>query len=90
MVEQARSWLKEHATLGYFLFAQASAVVAITAYTVRLESRLATLEIRGSPQLTVIDNRLTVLESTTKENKHSIDRIVNVLTKELHIAPSRP
>ena len=94
MVEEARSWLKEHAALGYFLFAQAiaigTAVMAMTAYMVRLEARLGTLEIRGSPHLAVVDNRLTVLEAASRDNRTSIDRIVNVMTKELHISPTRP
>jgi hypothetical protein len=93
MMTTARSWLKENATLVYFLIAQAiaigAAVLSITAYMVRLETRVNTLEVRGSPHLNVIDNRLTVLESTTKDNKRSIDRIVDVMTKELHVSPSR-
>ena len=88
-----KSWFKDNATLVYFLIAQAiaigTAVLSMTAYMVRLETRVSTLEIRGSPHLTVIDNRLTVLESTTKDNKSSIDRIVNIMTRELHIAPKR-
>jgi hypothetical protein len=93
MMTTARSWLKENATLVYFLIAQAiatgAAVLSMTAYMVRLETRVNTLEVRGSPHLNVIDNRLTVLESTTKDNKRSIDRIVDVMTKELHVSPSR-
>lgn len=92
-MDVARSWLKENSTLVYFLIAQAigigAAVLSMTAYMVRLETRVETLEVRGSPHLNVIDNRLTVLESTTRDNKTSIDRIVNVMTKELHIQPSR-
>jgi hypothetical protein len=42
-----------------------------------------TLETRGSPHLERIDNRLTVLESLTRSNKESVDRIVDVLTREL-------
>jgi hypothetical protein len=56
---------------------------------VRLETRVSTLEIRGSPHLSVVDNRLTVLESKTSDNKEAIDRIVNVMTRELHINPGR-
>jgi len=61
----------------------------MTAYMVRLETRVNTLEIRGSPHLGEINNRLTVLEAATKDNKTSIDRIVNIMTRELHIAPKR-
>jgi hypothetical protein len=59
------------------------------AYSVRLETRVNTLEVRGSPHLAVIDNRLTVLESTTRDNKQRLDNVINIMTKELHIAPAR-
>lgn len=94
MMVAARSWIKENSALVYFLAAQAVAAIGvlltITAYMTRLEGRVSTLETRGSPQLNVIDNRLTVLEAATRDNKNSIDRIVNVMTKELHISPTRP
>jgi hypothetical protein len=88
---ELKSWVKENATLVYFLIAQAIAIGAvgtsIIAYAVRLESRVNTLEVRGSPHLAVIDNRLTVLESQTKENKERLERIVDVMTKRLNINP---
>jgi hypothetical protein len=86
-----RSWVSENQTLIYFLVAQAiaigAAVISMTAYMVRLETRVVTLEVRGSPHLAVIDNRLTVLESQTKENKERLERIVDVMTKRLNINP---
>jgi chaperonin cofactor prefoldin len=54
---------------------------------VRLETRVSTLETRGSPHLSTIDNRLTVLESQTKDNKEAIDRIVAIMTKRLGVNP---
>jgi hypothetical protein len=66
-----------------------AAVLSITAYMVRLETRVNTLEVRGSPHLAEINTRLTVLEGQTKDNKESIDRIVGVMTKELHVLPER-
>jgi hypothetical protein len=57
---------------------------------VRLETRVVTLEVRGSPHLAEINNRLTVLESTTKDNKDRLQKVVDVMTKELHIGPVRP
>jgi hypothetical protein len=88
-----KSWFHDNQTLVYFLIAQAiaigAAVLSITAYMVRLETRVVTLETRGSPHLAVIDNRLTVLESKTTDNKEAIDRIVAVMTKELHVLPQR-
>ena len=88
---ELKSWMKENATLVYFLIAQAiaigTAVLSMTAYMVRLETRVVTLETRGSPHLNVIDNRLTVLESQTKDNKEAIDRIITIMTRELHVSP---
>jgi hypothetical protein len=71
----------------YFLIAQAvaggAAVLSMTAYMVRLETRVETMEIRGSPHLEKIDSRLTVLEAQTKENKERLERIVTIMTREL-------
>jgi hypothetical protein len=93
MMTAARSWFRENQTLVYFLVAQAVAIgaagLSVTAYMVRLETRVNTLEVRGSPHLGDINNRLTVLESKTTENKRSIDRVVDVMTKELHVGPTR-
>jgi hypothetical protein len=50
---------------------------------VRLETRVNTMETRGSPHLAVIDNRLTVLEKATENNKQSIDRVVEIMLREL-------
>jgi hypothetical protein len=81
----ALSWVKEN----YFLGGLFVALFTVTAYVVKQETRITILETRGSPHLQVIDNRLTVLEAATKDNKTSVDRIVNVMTKELHISPTR-
>ena len=51
-------------------------------YMVNLEARVSTLEIRGSPHLSTIDNRLTVLESKTESNRDRIDRLVDMATKK--------
>lgn len=92
MVEQAKSWIRENSTLIYFLIAQliaiGAAVLSMTSYMVRLETRVATLETRGSPHLAEINNRLTTTEKETTANKDRIDRIVTIMTKELHISPS--
>ena len=90
---ELKSWLKENQTLVYFLIAQAIALVSGGAwglsYMVNLENRVATLEVRGSPHLGDINNRLTVLESKTSDNKEAIDRIVTIMTKELHVSPAK-
>jgi hypothetical protein len=86
-----RSWFEDNSTLVYFLAAQAVAigglVASLIAYSTRLESRVSTLEVRGSPHLTVIDNRLTVLEKQTEANKERIERVVDVMTRKLNINP---
>jgi hypothetical protein len=92
-VPELKSWLRENSALVYFLIGQAIFVAGLTfsgyGYMVRLEARVATLEIRGSPHLEKIDTRLTVLEGASHDNKRSIERIVDVMTKELHIPPTR-
>lgn len=77
MTSTVKSWIKEN----YFLGGLVIAIFSVTAYVVKLETRVTTLETRGSPHLQIIDNRLTVLESLTKTNKESIERIVDKLTK---------
>jgi hypothetical protein len=85
--QQVRSWFQDNQALVFFLVAQAVAIgtvgASMVAYSARLESRVATLEVRGSPHLAIIDNRLTVLESQTETNKASIERIKDVMTKDL-------
>lgn len=94
MIDKVKSWLSENSALVFFLVGQAiaigAAVLSITAYMVRLETRVATLETRGSPHLGDINNRLTVLESATKDNKDRLQKVVDIMTKELHIGPTRP
>jgi hypothetical protein len=93
MIDKVRSWVAENQTLIYFLVAQAiaigAAVISIVAYSVRLETRVNTLEVRGSPHLSEINNRLTVLEKQIEANKQSIDRIVDVMTKNLSVNPAK-
>jgi hypothetical protein len=79
MTGQVTSWFKENQVLIIGLLGQA---VIAGIYMVNLEARVATLEIRGSPHLQVIDNRLTVLESQTKSNAESIERIKDVMLKK--------
>jgi hypothetical protein len=85
--------VRDNATLVYFLIAQALALISGGAwglsYMVNLENRVNTLEIRGSPHLAEINNRLTVLEKTTDSNTSRIERIVTIMTKELHISPMK-
>ena len=81
---ELKSWFRENSALIYFLIGQA---ILIGIYMVNLEARVSTLEDRGSPHLAEINTRLTVLEGVTKDNKESLDRVVTVMTKELHVNP---
>jgi len=91
VIDKVRTWFGENATLVYFLVGQAIAICAVglsvVTYMVRLETRVATMETRGSPHLEKIDSRLTVLESSTHDNKDRLDRIVDVMTRKLNINP---
>ena len=80
-------WFKDNQALIILIIGQ---IVVGGIYLVNLEARVSTLETRGSPHLAEINTRLTVLEGATKKNENSIQRIVDVMTKELHIAPIRP
>lgn len=87
MVESAGNWFRQNSTLVYFLIAQfiAAAIggASMLAYFTRLEERVHTLEVRGSPHLAEINNRLTVTEKETQKNSDRVDRVVDILTREL-------
>ena len=91
MIDKVRTWFGENATLVYFLVGQAIAIgavgLSVVTYMVRLETRVATMETRGSPHLEKIDSRLTVLESATQDNKQRIDKVVDIMTRKLNINP---
>lgn len=91
MNDAVRSWFKDNHTLVIFLIGQALAIGAasagIIAYMVRLETRVHILETRGAPytaeKLGQIDDRLTKIEQQQLANKISLDRIVEIMTREL-------
>jgi uncharacterized coiled-coil protein SlyX len=88
---ELRSWLRDNSTLVYFLVAQSLAAAAIAVsmitYSVNLENRVTTLEVRGSPHLAEINNRLTVTEKETQANAARLDRVIEVMTRELGKKP---
>src|SRR6185369_14798936 len=92
MMTMTRSWIKENSTLVYFLVAQAIAVgggaAALIAYSVRLETRVHIMETRGAEytvaRMEEMKLRIAKLEQLVEKNNDSINRIVNVMTKELH------
>jgi len=90
-VTKVKNWLTEHSTVVSFLVLQG---IALLTYAVRLETRVAILETRGAPytveRLAGIDNRLTVLETTTTQNKERLDVVIDVMTRELNITKGIP
>jgi uncharacterized coiled-coil protein SlyX len=91
MMTSVKSWFNENQALVYFLVAQGiaigAAVLSMTAYMVELESRVMTLEVRGSPHLAEINNRLTVTEKETQANHDSLQRVIDIMTRELGKKP---
>ena len=83
-MSEFKNWFRDNQVIVIALIGQA---IIAGIYMVNLEARVSTLETRGSPHLTTIDARLTVLESQTRENKERLDRIVDVMTKKLNINP---
>jgi hypothetical protein len=83
-VSNLGGWFKDNQALAMALAAQA---IIAGIYMVNLEARVSTLEIRGSPHLSTIDNRLTVLESMTRENKERLEKVTDVMTRRLNINP---
>ena len=98
MVEQARSWFREHQTLILFLAAQAVAVgggaAALIAYSVRLDTRVTTMETRGAhytvARMDEMRLRINSLEQRIDRNEDTIKRIVDVMTRELGKPVTRP
>lgn len=95
-MSELRAWARQNATLLYFLIAQAfgigAAVFSLTVYMTTMEGRVSILENRGAPytvdRLTRIDEKLTIMEQRATQNTASIERIIDVLTKELGKNPS--
>jgi guanylate kinase len=82
---ELKTWLRENQVVVIGLIGQA--IIALI-YLVNLEARLTILETRGSPHLEEISTRLTIAEKEIEANNKSIERIKDVMTKDLHIAPT--
>ena len=95
MVENAKSWIRENSTLIYFLIAQFVAIGAFAAsgiaYMVKLETRVHTMETRGAEytvqRMEEMKLKIAVLEQQIDKNERSIERIVDTMTRKLHISP---
>ena len=79
-----KNWFRDNQVIVIALIGQA---IIAGIYMVNLEARVSTLEVRGSPHLSTIDNRLTVLESKTDTNADSIKIIKEIMTRRLNINP---
>jgi uncharacterized coiled-coil protein SlyX len=96
--ERVKSWLSEHqTTLIVFLLGQLLVVGAgaasFFAYMTKLEVRVYTMETRGA-EYTVArmeEMKLSIakLQQDIDKNEESIKRIVDVMTRELHISPQK-
>ena len=90
MIEPIKSWFQENQTMVMFLAAQAIAIgtagAAILAYSVKLETRVHTMETRGAEytvdRMNKFDQRITVMEEQMRDNRARIERIVDMLTKK--------
>jgi len=95
MVENAKSFFRENSTLFYFLFAQSIVLVgagaSVLTYFTRLDVRVTTMEERGAAytvsRMDEMKLRIQALEGKIERNEQSIERIVDTMTKKLHISP---
>ena len=89
MPDTLKSFVKENQAMLGFLIIQALAIVA---YAVRLETRVSIMETRGSEYtVQTIDRmtqRVTVLEEKIDKNIDSINKIIEIMTKNLSVNPS--
>ena len=98
MNDRIKSWLSEHqTTLIVFLLGQllviGAAGASFLAYMTKLEVRVHTMETRGA-EYTVLrmeEMKLNIakLDQKIDTNNDSIKRIVDVMTRELHISPQK-
>jgi hypothetical protein len=87
--DKVRSWFSENLWLVIGqIVAVGGAFATLFAYGVKLETRVSIMETRGAEytveRLSKIDGRLTVLEQQLAKNSASIERVVDVLTRELN------
>jgi uncharacterized coiled-coil protein SlyX len=94
--DRIKSWLSEHqTTLIVFLFGQlmvfGAGAASAFAYMVKLETRVHTMETRGAEytvaRMEEMKLAIAKLQQDIDKNEHSINRIVDVLTKKLSINP---
>lgn len=80
-----KGWFKDNQVMVIGLIGQT--IIALI-YMANLEARVSILETRGSPHLEQINTRLTVNEKETEANEKSIERVKDVMTKNLSVNPA--
>jgi len=89
-VTELKGWVRENATLVYFLIAQAIAIGAagasVLAYMVKLESRVMTMETRGAEysvaRMGRMEERITVIEQKMANNDIIMRRLIDEFVKD--------
>ena len=98
MNDKVKSWLSEHqGTLIAFLLGQllvlGAAAASGFAYMVKLETRVYTMETRGAEytvaRMEEMKLNIARLEQQIDKNEDSIKRVVDVMTRDLHIPPQK-
>lgn len=87
---ELKGWVRENATLVYFLIAQAIAIGAagasVLAYMVKLESRVMTMETRGAEysvaRMGRMEERITVIEQKMANNDIIMRRLIDEFVKD--------
>ena len=90
-MSQLKTWFSENSTLVAFLAAQAVAIIvgaaSLLTYAVQLENRVYTMEHRGAEytvsRMGAIEHRLTVIEERAERLNRSVERLVEVMTRDL-------
>ena len=85
MVEQIKSLFDRAYILWGIIIVLVGWIYYIATWKSDMESRVHILEERGSPHLAAINNRLTVTEKETQANNARIERIIEIMLRELPI-----
>ena len=95
MTDELKSWIEKNHTMLYFFAAQTIAILTGAAYLLiyatRLEERVSTMETRGAAytvaRMDEMRVRISILEEKIDKNTESINRVVEVMTKNLSVNP---
>ena len=90
--DKVRSWFSENLWLVIGqVVAVGGAFATLLAYGIRLETRVSIMEERGAAytvaRLAELQHRITVLEQNQEKNGARLERIVDILTREMKVKP---